>query len=70
MYSFGDGFVGDQAPLDLQDIVAMQATAVNDLQQLTGSLQREASALKAIAEEQQGQLDEMREQVGTCILSD
>lgn len=70
MYSFGDGFVGDQAPLDLQDIVAMQATAVNDLQQLTGSLQREASALKAIAEEQQGQLDEMREQVGTCILID
>ena len=70
MYSFGDGFVGDQAPLDLQDIVATQATAVNDLQQLTGSLQREASALKAIAEEQQGQLDEMREQVGTCILID
>lgn len=70
MYSFGDGLVGDQAPLDLQDIVAMQATAVNDLQQLTGSLQREASALKAIAEEQQGQLDEMREQVGTCILID
>jgi len=48
----------------------MQATAVNDLQQLTSSLQREASALKAIAEEQQGQLDEMREQVGTCILID
>ena len=70
MYSFGDGFVGDQATLDLQDIVAMQATAVNDLEQLTGSLQREASALKPIAEVQQGQLDEMREQVGTCKLID
>ncbi|MDA8001988.1 MAG: hypothetical protein MPL62_11970 [Alphaproteobacteria bacterium] len=70
MYSFGDGFVDDQASLDLQDIVAMQATAVNDLQQLTGSLQREASALKALAEEQQRQINEMREQVGTCILID
>ena len=48
----------------------MQATAVNDLEQLTGSLQREASALKPIAEVQQGQLDEMREQVGTCKLID
>ena len=56
MYSFGDGFVGNQAPLDLQDIVSMQATAVNDLQQLTGSLQREASALQQLLRSNRGSL--------------
>lgn len=65
MYSFADEFVDNQAPQELDDIVATQATALNNLQQLTESLQREASALKAVTEEQQGQLDEMRQQVGT-----
>lgn len=62
MYSFS---VGNQSSEDLEDVIAMQSSSLNDLQQLTVSLQRETAAMKSVAAEQQEQIDVLTQQV--CI---
>lgn len=61
MYSFGTDLLEDSQAL--QDIVAEQGTSLNALQQLTDSLRRDAASLKSVTVEQQGHIDELRQQV-------
>ena len=64
MYSFNSDTTSHESSAEeLQDLVSLQCTAVNELQQQTDSLQRETAALRREADEHRRQIEAMKEQV-------